>query len=161
MQEEAQYKVSKRGRPPLLSDPKSVCQDALARYMQGEEIKTVAESYGVSNKTIYAALLEHAEDEWKKAQTATALAAYEDAVEQIGKSQTILELARARDLTKTMQWQLERVCRRIYGTEAPQVMINLHMGDVSGKIARLEAELGLRPAIDADQVIDITDVGTD
>jgi hypothetical protein len=62
-------------------------------------------------------MLKYAEDEWKSAQLVKALMRKDRAEEMMERADNSLDLARARELLKAAQWDLERVCRRIYGQE--------------------------------------------
>lgn len=115
------------------ADPRSILQ----RYLSDESTKEIAASYGVTRQALGQFLYKTAEVEWKEAQVARALArkeAAEDALiaEQArvnaveydngdqAKGEAALSLARTRTLElalKSAQWDLERVCRRIYGQD--------------------------------------------
>jgi hypothetical protein len=100
---------------PLKSvDPKSV----LERYLAEESTHQIAKSLGVTRSGLNYWLLKVAEDEWKSAQVVKALKRKEDAEEAIETAADALTLARARELLRAAQWDLERVCRRIYGQDA-------------------------------------------
>ena len=109
------------------ADPKAILQ----RYLSDESTKDIAASYGITRQALGQFLLKHAEEEWKDAQVARALARKEQAEDEIERAGDALSLARARELLRAAQWDLERVCRRIYGQDAPvsaqavQVVINL------------------------------------
>jgi hypothetical protein len=104
----------------------------LARYEQGEMIKDVAKSLGVSDKAVYRLLVNKAPDQWRDYQTAHAIKALEDATQKLETAADALELARAREQVRSAQWQLERLCRRLYGQDAPPastqaVQININL----------------------------------
>jgi hypothetical protein len=129
------------------TDPKTV----LARYLSNESTKEIAASYGVTRQALGQFLLKHAESEWKDAQVARAIARKEQAdddLDAIGdkiatadkeeRDRLNLSLAHARERLRSAQWDLERVCRRIYGQDAPavgaavQININLrHKSDTT------------------------------
>jgi len=80
-------------------------------------------------------MLKHAESEWKDAQVVKAMKRKEDAEDLLETATNALDLTRARELLRSAQWDLERVCRRIYGQDAPpqgvnavQININLRRG---------------------------------
>jgi hypothetical protein len=95
----------------------------LQRYLSDESTKDIATSYGVTRQALGKFLLQHAEEEWKEAQVARAIARKEAAEDALESAQDPLALAKARELFKAATWDLERVCRRIYGedrqTESP------------------------------------------
>jgi hypothetical protein len=84
-----------------------------------ETVREIAASYGVTRAALSSWLLRVAEDDWKEAQVARALARKESAEDAMVSAQNALDLARARELLKAAQWDLERVCRRIYGSDVP------------------------------------------
>lgn len=130
------------GNPLANLDPKTVCMDVIARYMDGESISKIADGYGLkSTERLYQLLVEHAEDHWKRATTARALARHDTAIRTMEQATDGLSLSRGREVARTAQWELERVCRRIYGTDPPQVNIQVNLGEVGNRIAELEAEL--------------------
>lgn len=108
-------------------DPK----DVLDRYLAGETGPQIALSLGVTKQALSHWLSNVAESEWKSAQFVKAFSRKEQADELIETASNPLDLARAREMLRSAQWDLERVCRRIYGQDAPtasaavQVNINL------------------------------------
>jgi hypothetical protein len=148
--------VTKRHQNSPLAhlDQKQVAKDVIARYMAGEQIPEISKSYGLkSSERLYQVLVEHAPDEWKKATTAKALARHNNAVERIEEAQDMLSLGRGRELARLAQWELERVCRPIYGQEQVAVQVNINLGDMASRLSELEAELGIAPQ--HTQVIDV------
>jgi hypothetical protein len=121
------------------ADPKSI----LARYLSDESTKDIAATYGVTRQALGKYLLGAAESEWKEAQVARAIArkeAAEDELDRIrvelrpedGKQVADVDVSLARmklaeKALKAAQWDLERVCRRIYGQDQPI--------DVAGRIS--------------------------
>lgn len=96
----------------------------LRRYLSDESTKDIAASYGVTRQALGQFLLKHAEQDWKDAQVARALARKEQAEDMIESAGDALSLARARELLRAAQWDLERVCRRIYGQDGPPAGVN-------------------------------------
>ena len=92
-------------------------QQILLRYLSDESTKDIAASYGVTRQALGKHLLKHAEDDWKEAQIARAIARKEAAEDSLEAAKDPLQLAKARELFKAATWDLERVCRRIYGEE--------------------------------------------
>lgn len=110
-------------------DPK----DVLERYLAEEKTADIAASLGVTFAGLSHWLIQHAEGEWKSAQIVLALKRKMLADERLETAENALELARAREQLRSAQWDLERVCRRIYGQDAPPnsvvpVQININMG---------------------------------
>ena len=61
-----------------------------------------------------------------------------------------MKVAEAR--IKSAQWELEKLMRRIYGQEPPQLHMSIKFGDVGAKIISLEREPGLQTG----RLIDMT-----
>jgi hypothetical protein len=124
------------------ADPKQILQ----RYLSDESTKQIAASYGVTRQALGQYLLKTAESEWKEAQVARAISrkeSAEDDMEAISskiaeadreeRERLALTLSLARERLKAAQWDLERVCRRIYGQDVTpdqlgKVSITLNIG---------------------------------
>lgn len=127
-------------------------QDVLNRVLNEESTKDIAASFGVTRSALNYWLIEHCDTEWKAAQVVRAIKRKEDAEDATDKARTDLEalgdeinnetaprtaliLARLRACEaqlRSAQWDLERVCRRIYGQDAPPaganaVQININL----------------------------------
>lgn len=99
-------------------DPKSVLQ----RYLDGENSVQIAEGLGITKQRLSFWLLKNAEQEWKDVQVAKAIEQYDEALDELNvakEGRDAIDLAYVREKLKSAQWQLERVCRRIYGQDAP------------------------------------------
>jgi hypothetical protein len=128
--------ANKQGQlAPLRSvDP----NDVIERYLAEESSTHIAQSLGVTRSALNQWLLINAEPEWKAAQYIKAAKRKEEAEDEIDTAQDPLSLARAREKLRAAQWDLERVCRRIYGQDAPpqggnavQININLRREDAT------------------------------
>lgn len=118
-------RVANRGRLEQ-ADPKQI----LSRYLTDETTHNIAASYGVTRQALGAYLLKHAEEDWREAQIARAIGRKEKAEDELDTADDPLKLAKARELLKSAQWDLERVCRRIYGQEQNiNININTDLGD--------------------------------
>ena len=95
-------------------------EDLLKRYLSDESTKDIADSYDVTRQALGRYLIRHAEDQWKEAQVARAIARKEAAEDALEVAPDPLALAKARELLKAAQWDLERTCRRIYGEDKVQ-----------------------------------------
>ena len=121
--------LSKGGQLAPLKDvdPKAV----LDRYLAEENSDSIAKSYGVTRAALSLFMLKNAEAEWKDAQLTKALIRKERAEDLMEKADNALDLTRAREQLRSAQWELERVCRRIYGQDAPTaaqaVQINISL----------------------------------
>lgn len=108
-------------------------ETVLARYLAEESTKDIASSYGVTRSALNYWLLENAEKQWRACQVIRAMKRQEEATEEMDTAADALTLARARERLKAAQWELERVCRRIYGQDTPpdqagRVSITLNIG---------------------------------
>lgn len=107
-------------------------EDVLERYLAGENSPEIAKSLGVTKQALSFWLLNKAENEWKSAQLVRALERKDKAELLMESADNALDLARAREQLKSAQWDLERVCRRIYGQDQPPagagaVQININL----------------------------------
>lgn len=115
-----------------LAPLKDIDPDAiLERYLAEETSTQIAASLGVTKAALSYHMLKHAEDQWKSAQLVKALMRKEAAEARLETADNPLDLARGRELLKAAQWDLERVCRRIYGQDAQSsvaaVQINISL----------------------------------
>ena len=106
-------------------------KDVLDRYLAGETSPEIAKSLGVTKQALSHWLCNEAEADWKSAQFVKAFTLKEEADELVKSATNPLDLARAREMLRSAQWDLERVCRRIYGQDAPTaaqaVQINISL----------------------------------
>ena len=140
--------VAKRPMGNLPAERRAeIADQVLDRYMQGEQVANMASEYETSDVTIYALLLRERQDDWAAIQQARALARLERAQEQLRTAPDALSLARARELVRSAQWELERLLRRLYGQEqqmnvsAIQVTIG---SDLRGNAVAQQAEKVLK-----------------
>lgn len=109
-------------------DPKKI----LAQYVSGQKTEDIAQRLGVDARTLRYHLASHSPEDWKAAVLLTALNRQQEAEDEIDEAKDMLALRKAETKLKSAQWNLERVCRRIYGDvkEAPQqqpVMISINL----------------------------------
>ena len=106
-------------------------QEVLDRILKEESTKEIAASYGVTRSALNYWLIQNCDAEWKAAQYIRAAKRKEDAEDELETAADPLTLARARERLRAAQWDLERVCRRIYGQDAPAtaqaVQINISL----------------------------------
>lgn len=139
-------------------DPK----DVLDQYLNGKTTPQIAAEHGISRQALNAWLRRTDLESWQSAQTALAEEEVDKAKDYRAQIQQRLEtadkeerdrltiaLACARDAEKSAQWRLERVCRRIYGQDAPpagtnavQININLR-GDKPLDVVGEQDKIGL------------------
>lgn len=165
----SQDKLAKRqsGRPKgsKATLPTISPDDLLARYRSGQNGYEIAKHYGVTHQALYAYLLRHREKDWQSEQVARSLADYEKAKteyetirrqakqinDQKDADRARIALACAQAQVKAAQWDLEKLCRRLFGQDAPPstgsglvINIGIHRSDT-----------------DQSQVIDITGESAD
>lgn len=109
-------------------DPKSV----LDRVLSDESTKDIAASLGVTRSALNYWLIEHCDVEWKAAQVVRAIKRKEEAEDDLDLATDMLSLQKAEKRLKAAQWDLERVCRRVYGQDnaaqvANAVQINISL----------------------------------
>lgn len=127
----------------------------IERFINDEKLADIAQSLNISHSALNMALLEYAEDDWRRAQIARALTKLELATDEREQASDVLSLARARDAEKSAQWQLERLLRRLYGQEAPastaQVVVMIG-SDLRALQQKHENSTGDPQVIDAEQL---------
>ena len=129
----------------------------LDKYLNGEEIAEQAEQLGVHPKALtYHLLKDTIREQWKQAQVAVSLAEYQEARQVIRDASDALSLARAREIVRACQWDLERLEARLFG-QKQELSVNVPIvQDVMREIAMLREELGVAGALQHQpQVIDI------
>lgn len=112
------------------ADPKTI----LVRYLSDESTADIAKDFGCTRQALSQFLLKNAEEEWKEAQVARALARKEKADDDMETANDPMSLASARERLKSAQWDLEKVCRRIYGQDMPQ--LNVTIVDLGDRLRR-------------------------
>lgn len=137
-----------------------IADEVLARYIGGEQIAQIAGEYGYGHVSLYALLWKERESDWCDAQASRALARHADALSDLDAvkqalqeakgDDALVEISRQRELLKvaearikSAQWELEKLMRRIYGQEIPQLHLSFNVGEVSTRIEALERELGV------------------
>lgn len=132
-----QVTVANRPLHKIPADERAkIAETVLDRYIQGEQVAHIAPEYNVSDVTIYALLLREHESAWKDIQTARALARLETAQDKLESAADALSLARARELLRSAQWELERLLNRLYA-QKQEVKIE-HVGDLGERLMRAE-----------------------
>lgn len=89
----------------------------LKRYLTEESPAQIAESYGVTTHALNLFLIKNAEEAWRDAHLGRALSMKQNAQDAIDAAKDPLALAKARELLKAAQWDLERLGRSVYGQE--------------------------------------------
>mgnify|MGYP003394623358 CR=1 FL=1 len=99
------------GAIPSTLTPEAVIE----RYLTESTTSQIAQSYGVSRKTLVRWLVEQRPKEWKQVQVIRALCRKDDGDEGLEVACDALSLARAREQLKSAQWDLERLDHTNYG----------------------------------------------
>lgn len=115
-------------------------QAVIGRVVNDEKLADIAKDIGLSRSALNMALLEYAEDDWKKAQVARAITRLERARDirgemLDGKRETeIGSLTLARDEEKSAQWELEKLMRRLFGQDQAQQVsqVTIQIADLRG-----------------------------
>ena len=100
-------------------------QTAIDRFVNDERTEDIANDMGMSRSALNMAFLEYAQADWQKAQVAKAVTALDMAQDRRDKMERgeidcdANSLTLARDNEKSAQWKLERLCRRLFGQDAP------------------------------------------
>jgi hypothetical protein len=120
--------------------------EVLRRVLNEESTKDIAASLGVTRSALNQWLLNTAEEKWKAAQVIRAHKRKEEAEDEMDTATDALSLARARERLKAAQWDLERVCRRIYGQDVTpdqlgRVSITLNIGSGNSPNIGVEKEV--------------------
>jgi hypothetical protein len=114
-------------------------QQVLMRYLADERTADIASSLGVHRSGLNQWLLRHAEQEWKDAQVARAITALEKAKDDVESAADALSLARAREMLRSAQWELERLCSRIFG-QKQEVSVTHNIVASLEKLASIDGE---------------------
>jgi hypothetical protein len=114
-------------------------RDVMQRWLDDGKLEDIAKDHNLSKGALCMALLEYAEDEWKQAQIARAIArverakAYREEMFKGEREPTKAALNLARDDEKSAQWELEKLNRRLFGQDQQaetggRVSITLNIG---------------------------------
>lgn len=81
-------------------------KEVLARYLSEDTTSQIAQSFGVTRKSLVAWLRQVAPKEWKQVQVIRAHDRKEQGNEEIEGAEDALSLARAREIVRSAQWEL-------------------------------------------------------
>ena len=141
--------------PPNL-DP----QEVLQRYLTEETTSHIAQSYGLSRKSMVAWLRETVPVEWKRVQIIRAHDRKEQGNEGIDDAQDALSLARARETVKSAQWELTSLDPEYQPKQQVTVTNVIQIDSVlDGQVDKLLERLGVSNtpiAAPLQPIIDIT-----
>lgn len=135
-------------------EKKELVASWIARYIDGEEIQTLANELGLTRPRLYQLLTEIDADSWRSAQSAKALTKFEDTLAALNSASDGLTLARAREAHKSAQWELERLLRRLYGEDKSQ--INVSGEGITIQLVSFAEQQKHDNSTGSSQVIDVT-----
>ena len=139
MEEQTQVVVNKRPLSTLIKANPEVIEHILDRALNGERLKDIAPTYGVSLQALQAQIMRYAPDQWRDTQAARALTEYESNKQELAEAPDLLELARARDKIKCSHFELERLIPRLYGNK--QEVTVTHRSDLAERIQAAERRI--------------------
>lgn len=106
-------------------------QRILSQVLDGQSPAEIAGPLKVTQKKLAYWMRTKAPQEWKEAQRIRALQRKEEAELEIETAKDALELNRANSKLKAAQWDLERICREIYGDikdDEPKQTVTITIG---------------------------------
>lgn len=106
----------------------------LTEYLTAGATSGIAALYGVRRAALTRWLQNVRPREWKEVQIIRALCTKEDGTEQIYDARTALQLARARDLRKAAEFDLERLDAATWGQQTHLTVE--HVGDLADRLRR-------------------------
>ena len=115
-------------------------QEVLDRYLSVETTSEIAAQYGLSRKALVKWLREVDPQGWKNAQIIRAICRKENADEGLEAAADPLSLARARELLRSGQWDLERLDAKNYGQQT-SVKVE-HTVDLGDRLRRARDRVG-------------------
>ena len=148
---------------PLRRDPETGAVQAIPQdldpqyvldlYLQAPTTSTVARTLGLRRSSLTLWLRERCPEDWKNVQIARALIRKEDADEDLSdpeRTPDALSLARAREMLKSGQWDLERLDSSNYGPKQEITHIDGDLGDRLRRAAErtVEGEARVIPETD-------------
>lgn len=135
-----------------------ICHEVLTAYAMGKQVRELAPAYGVSDVTLYALLLREQPEQWKAVQTARALARLEHYQHEMQTADDQISLARARELVRAAQFELERLLAKFYGPK--QEVTHHHRGDLEAAIQAAERRERARLIESTAEVVDATEIAS-
>jgi len=97
-----------------LEERHDLVKQALQRYQGGELLENVANDIGVHKSTLYAWMLNEVPDQYKLVQKDALITRLAETYEKIESAKDQLDLARARELRRSAQWDAERRLSKLF-----------------------------------------------
>ena len=102
--------------------------EVLKEYLTEGKTSGIAARYGIRRSALTRWLRHTKPEQWKEIQVIRALCTKEDGEQGLYDAETALNLARARELIRSAQWDLERLDSATFGQQIQQVIdINHHV----------------------------------
>ncbi|MDO8684467.1 MAG: hypothetical protein Q7N50_13410 [Armatimonadota bacterium] len=129
-------------KPPIAGKlgPNFDVMPVLDRYLRGEELADIATDLGVHPKALnYHLLKPEVRELWRSAQIAVSLADLNEAKQVMRDAPDALSLGRGREISRSAQWELERLENRLFGpkqevTVTEQIDIRFSLGKEAGAL---------------------------
>ena len=114
----------------LKGDPTPI----LERLRQGDSIRVIADSYGVTQIAIYQYLLRLCPDQWRELQVAKNLVILDSCQEELSVDNGFsgdamsdgIKISRAREGSRLAQWHMERASATLFGDSSKSLNINVN-----------------------------------
>jgi hypothetical protein len=113
----------------------------LEMYLESETTSQLAAQLGVRRSSLTLWLREHHPEDWKNVQIAKALMRKEDADDGLESADNALDLARAREMLRSGQWDLERLDSKNYGPKQEVAVTIDHQVAVEHSLSTDASEL--------------------
>jgi hypothetical protein len=114
------------------ADRLNLLDAVLSHYENGTEIAELAEKLGVSDITLYRNIKRYKADEWREITSARYESEIDQAQREMRTATDANVVTRARERLRIASWVLERLDRKNYGQDGPQVgsavQININLG---------------------------------
>ena len=108
--------------------------DIITAYLTEQTTSGIALRYGLRRAALTRWLQKVRPEEWKEVQVIRALCTKEDGTEQLYDAANALQLARARELRRASEWDLERLDSKNYGPHITQTVE--FTGDLGDRLRR-------------------------
>ena len=144
-------------KPPTAGKlgPNFDVRPVLERYLEGEELADIAADYQVHPKALnYHLLKDHVREAWRNAQVAVSLAEKQEAEAVLRAAPDALSLARAREILRSAQWDLERLEGRLFG-QKQQLTVEVTV-DLADRLRRAKGRI-VGPVVAVQELAQVTD----
>lgn len=121
-----------------------IISKALTRFANGEKLADIAADQGISKSTLYSWMLAEVPEQYRSIQTAAITARLAETYELIEDSADPLELARARELRRSAQWDAERRLPHLFGQKIEQTgtVVHVTVSNPTHPVTTIDANTG-------------------